>query len=472
MKHIDLTDITLRDGFKNGESVYTFKERVEIAKVLDRLGVTRIGLPPLVRGAADTMMVRTMAAVVKGSILSMPVGFTVESVDEAWSAVSTAARPELLIPVPTSSVQMEYVCHRKESGVMALITELVTRAKSYTDRVHLAVLDATRSDREILAEAIRTAVAAGATEVTLCDTAGIFLPDEMVAFAEQVMADVSELAERAIPVHVQCNDEMCVGAACSMAAVRHTAVSGICVTVGAGKTAPALADVAQILRTRGVDCGLKTGLNMTELTRSLRQVGLVEKVAGNSLSDDGTAEDVGFVLDEKDDITTVGAAIKKLGYDLSDEDVAKVFEAFRSMAEQKSGGMGAKELDAIIATVALQVPPTYRLTDYVINSGSHIAATAHIQMEKNGEAVSGVCAGSGPIDAAFLAIDQIIGYRYELDDFQIQSVTEGKEAMGSALVRLRAGGKLYSGSGISTDIIGASIRAYLNAINKIVYEEI
>ena len=470
MKRIDLTDVTLRDGFKNGESVYTFKERVEIAKVLDRLGVTRIQLPALAR-PADTMMVRTMAAVVKGSVLSLPVGFTVDSVDEAWSAVSTAAHPELLIPVPTSSVQMEYVCHRKAAGVMELITELVSRAKTHTDRVHLAVLDATRSDRDILAEAIRTGVAAGVAEVTLCDTAGIFLPDEMVAFAGDVFADVPELALKKIPVHVQCNDEMSVGAACSIAAVRHTAVSGVCVTVGTGKTAPTLSDLAQIFRTRGVDCGLQTGLNMTELNRSLRQVGLVEKVAGNSLSDEGNTEGAGFVLDEKDDIATVAAAIKKLGYDLSDEDVAKVFEAFRSMAAQKSGGLNPKELDAIIATVALQVPPTYRLTHYVINSGSHIAATAHIQMEKNGEAVSGVCAGSGPIDAAFLAIDQIIGYRYELDDFQIQSVTEGKEAMGSALVRLRAGGKLYSGSGISTDIIGASIRAYLNAINKIVYEE-
>ena len=473
MKRIDLTDITLRDGFKNGESVYTFKERVEIAKVLDRLGVTRIGLPPLSRGAADTMMVRTMAAVVKKSVLSLPVSFTVESVDEAWSAISTAAHPELLIPIPTSSVQMEYVCHRKASGVMELITELTARAKTYTDQVHLAVLDATRTDRDILTDAIRTAVAAGAAEVTLCDTAGIFLPDEMAAFAATVFEDVPELAEKGIPVHVQCNDEMCVGAAGSMAAVRHTPVSGICVTVGAGKTAPSLTDVAQIFRTRGVDCGLQSGLNMTELTRSLRQLGLVEKIAGNSLSADGDerAEDAGFVLDEKDDISAIASAVKTLGYDLSDEDVAKVYESFRSVVSQKSGGIGSKELDAIIATVALQVPPTYRLTNYVINSGSHIAATAHIQMEKNGETVSGVCAGSGPIDAAFLAIDQIIGYRYELDDFQIQSVTEGKEAMGSALVRLRAGGKLYSGSGISTDIIGASIRAYLNAINQIVYEE-
>ena len=116
-------------------------------------------------------------------------------------------------------------------------------------------------------------------------------------------------------------------------------------------------------------------------------------------------------------------------------------------------------------------PPTYKLNSYVINSGNVISASANIQMEKNGQPVSGICVGDGPIDAAFLAIEQIAGRHYELDDFQIQAVTEGREAMGSALVRLRSGGKLYSGNGISTDIIGASIKAYLNALNKIVYEE-
>ena len=122
--------------------------------------------------------------------------------------------------------------------------------------------------------------------------------------------------------------------------------------------------------------------------------------------------------------------------------------------------------------MALQVPATYQIKAYVVNNGNVISSTAQITMEKNGETMQGISIGDGPIDAAFRAIEQIVGHRYELDDFQIQSVTEGKEAMGSALVKLRADGKLYSGNGISTDIIGASIRAYINAINKIVYEEV
>ena len=148
---------------------------------------------------------------------------------------------------------------------------------------------------------------------------------------------------------------------------------------------------------------------------------------------------------------------------------SKVYEEFLRVAEKKT--VGAKELDAIVASVALQVPATYKLVSYVINNGNIISATAQITLNKNGNEVKGFSLGDGPIDAAFLAIDQIIGHHYELDDFQIQSVTEGKEALGSALIKLRSEGKLYSGKGISTDIISASIRAYLNALNKIVYEE-
>ncbi|MCR5207517.1 MAG: 2-isopropylmalate synthase, partial [Eubacterium sp.] len=137
----------------------------------------------------------------------------------------------------------------------------------------------------------------------------------------------------------------------------------------------------------------------------------------------------------------------------------------------KKKTVGAKELDAIVASAALQVPSAYKLVSYIINNGNIITASAHIVLEKDGETLESIQLGDGPIDASFIAIDSIIGSHYELDDFQIQAVTEGKEAMGSAVVKLRSGGKLYSGNGISTDIIGASIRAYLNAINKIVYEE-
>ena len=174
-------------------------------------------------------------------------------------------------------------------------------------------------------------------------------------------------------------------------------------------------------------------------------------------------------LTKNDDLPAIAAAIKKLGYDLSEEDTAKVYEAFCRVAVKKN--VTLKELEAIIASAAFQVPPAYRLVSYVINNGNLIGATAYIKLEKDGKEYEGLSAGDGPIDAALLAIEQIIGHHYELDDFQIQTVTEGREAMGSALVRLRSGGKLYSGNGISTDIIGSSIRAYMNALNKIKYEE-
>ncbi len=178
----------------------------------------------------------------------------------------------------------------------------------------------------------------------------------------------------------------------------------------------------------------------------------------------------GVTLDEGDDISEVVSVLHQMGYDLSEEDNAKVFENFQRVAAKKHF-VGTRELDAIVASSAMQVPVSYRLDNYVINSGNIITATANIMLDHNGEKIRGVGIGDGPIDAAFLAIEQIIGHHYELDDFQIQTVTEGRDAMGQALVKLRADGKVYSGNGISTDIIGASIRAYISALNKIVYDE-
>ena len=159
-----------------------------------------------------------------------------------------------------------------------------------------------------------------------------------------------------------------------------------------------------------------------------------------------------------------------LGYDLSEEDVQKVYEAFCVIAGKKEQ-VSERELDAIVASAAMQVPPTYVLDTYVITCGNTISSTAHMKLHKSGQVLEGVCVGDGPIDAAFLAIEQITGCHYELDDFQLQAVTEGREAMGQTVVKLRSNGKIYPGKGISTDIVGAGIQAYLSALNKIVYEE-
>ena len=177
-----------------------------------------------------------------------------------------------------------------------------------------------------------------------------------------------------------------------------------------------------------------------------------------------------MVLTVHDSQEQVMACVEKLGYDLSAEDALAVYEAFVRIASKKEK-VGSLELDAIVASAALQVPPTYVLDSYVINAINIATASAHVKMAKNGEMIESIVLGDGPIDAAFHAIEKIIGRRYELDGFQIQAVTEGQEAMGEAVIKLVSDGKVYSGRGISTDIIGSSIHAYINALNKIVYEE-
>ena len=179
--------------------------------------------------------------------------------------------------------------------------------------------------------------------------------------------------------------------------------------------------------------------------------------------------EAGAMLDESCTLAEISTAVKELGYDLSDEDNGKIYEEFKRVIAKKET-IGARELEAIIASAAMQVPSTFHVVNYVVNSGNIITATANLTLEKDGEQFTGVSTGDGPIDAAFHAIEQIVGHHYELDDFQVQAVTKGREAVGSALIRLRANGKLYSGNGVSTDIIGACIRAYVNALNKIVYE--
>ena len=191
----------------------------------------------------------------------------------------------------------------------------------------------------------------------------------------------------------------------------------------------------------------------------------------NSPFDNGVAEMTEEIaLTAHDNITAVLKAVEKLGYDLSEEDGAQVYEAFKAIAARRDV-ITSKELDTIVAAAAMQVPSTYVLCSYSITASNTSSSMAHMVLEKNGEKLEGVALGDGPVDAAFLAIENILGCHYELDDFQIRSVTEGREAMGETIVKLRSGGKLYSGRGTSTDIVGSSIRAYVNALNKITYEE-
>lgn len=469
MKKISLTDITLRENSKEHENSLSFKEIIETAKILDKLNVDTINIAPIINEKVDALLVRTLTSAVKKSSLSIPVGVTKESVDIAWKAISSAVKPRLCVELPLSTVQMEFNFGLKATDILPLIKDLVSRCKELCDNVEFSAVDATRSEDAFLIDALTTAIEAGATTVTICDTAGTLMPHEISAFIESLYEKTPKLNDVALAI--RCSDELSMATACSAAAI----LAGVTeINVGINSNlAPSIKNIAQLINTRGDDGGFYSDIKTTNLLRSINQIQWLTKSKGEKKSPFQTGikdvEAKEIKLDIKDDKPTLAKFINKLGYELSDEDLSKVYETFTNLAEKKS--VSTKELEAIIASTAMQVPPTYKLVSFVINSGNTINATASVHFQKNGEDLFGLAMGDGPIDASFFAIEQITGQHYELDDFQIQAVTEGREAMGSALVKLRYNGKLYSGNGISTDIIGSSILAYLNALNKIIFEE-
>ena len=469
MENLYLSDATLRLESKRAEATLSFREKLEIARSLERLRLSGVELPVIQNEKADVLLIKSIAAAVKECTLTLPCALSKEGVELAARALREAKKPCLLIAVPTSTAQMEYICHKKPDQMLAMITELVSCAKSHCKRVEFSAEDATRGEKEFLWRALNAAVSAGADVVTLCDQSDGMLPDEFEAFVADAFSSVPALKN--VLVGVQCTDALGLSAACALGAVN---AGARLVKVSSGEDGQlSLETLATILRARGVGMGLDAGLAMTELTRTAGQVRwMVSARRETATPYDNSVQrqvDETMRLGAASTRAQIESAVKKLGYDLSEEDAAKVYDAFVRIADKKD--VGEKELDAIVASAALQVPPTYTLESYVINSGNVITATAHIKLLRQGKTCQGFGLGDGPIDAAFLAIEQIMGHHYELDDFQIQAVTEGREAMGSALVRLRANGRLYSGKGISTDVIGASIHAYLNALNKILHEE-
>jgi len=290
------------------------------------------------------------------------------------------------------------------------------------------------------------------------------LPDEFACFVNEIAEKIDDIDDVNLSVLVENKNGM--AAAAGVLAVKGAAnavKTAVCDEIASLET------IATLIKNCGNSCGFKCDIKHTETGRIIKQITRITAPGTSNMQVSKVESEAVIQLDSNDDREVVAASVDSLGYDLTEEDIAKVYEEFKVIASKKR--VGAKELDAIIASVALQVPPTYKLVSYVINNGNIISSSAQIRISKLDEEFEGICIGDGPVDAAFKAIEQIIGRHYELDDFQIQTVTEGKDSMGSALVKLRENGKLYSGTGISTDILGASIRAYINALNKIVYEE-
>ena len=435
MKHISVTDTTIRQAGKAAGYTLSFREKIELAKLLDRLGVSVIELHAVENPKIDSLLIKSVASAVKESAVCVPVALDPASVSLVWAALKEAKHPRIQVPAPVSAVQMEYLAGKKPAAMLEAIRETVAAARAVCEDVEFLADDATRADPAFLAEALQTAIAAGAAGVTVCDAAGNMLPDAFGSFVRGIYEAVPQTKD--VRFGVSCSDALSMADACAVSAI----------AAGAGEIKAAaycvdtanLAHMAKLLAAKAQDFGVVSTLQFTQMNRLLSQIAWMCQTGRSQLSpfDNGVQTSSGAVLTVHDTQEAVMKMAAALGYDLSEEDGAKVYEAFCRIAAKKQT-VGEKELDAIIASAALQVPPTYRLESYVINTGNTISASAQMKLTKNGQTLSGVSLGDGPVDAAFLAIESILGRHYELDDFQIQAVTEGREAMGESIVKLIA----------------------------------
>ena len=460
MKTIYISDITLKKLVANREVSLLFREKSAIANCADALGAGVVELPPVKSVREDTIIYKTIAQNLRKATLAIPVGFTTKEVDVALECVKDAKAFRLQVELPVSTIQMEYTYHVKQSAMLEKIGELVSYAKTLCDDVEFCALDATRADADFLLSAVKTAQEKGASLVSVCDDAGVSTPNDIAVMVKAVKEAVS------VPVYVQVSNRINMAVASAFSAIAAGA-DGLKAAM-VGNDTLQVGEISDAMTVCGKQVDAALPLDTTKIHRSIDD--MKTAIHHDSYENGEVSEKKKILLDSDCTLDSVAEAAALLGYELSDSDVGNVHKALKHVCEKK-GAVGIKELEALIASTAMQAPSTYHFETYTTTSTNVSGSMSQVTLKCNDELMCGVSAGDGPIDSAFRAIEQCIGHHYELDDFQVQSVTEGKEALGSALVRLRNNGKLYSGNGTSTDIIAASIRAYINALNKIVFEE-
>ncbi len=464
MKTIRICDVTLQNSMKKAIKL-SFKDKLTIVRLLNELKVDVIKLGALSAEKEDLVFVKSIADLATNSTLCCDMGKDEESLKRAVEALKGAKNSVLCLTLPVSPVQMEYKLSKKPAKVLDYMSDMIKKAKELGAEVEVCFEDVCGSEKEFLLSAINTATDLGVKAVTISDIEGALLPDEFATFVKEIKDEI----KGDVKLSIACKNAYNLATSSLILGV----FSGACgVEVGLGDNELAsLEEFVKIVSAIGLKKKIQTNL---VTTASFRIAGEIKKCFQVEEKD---AKKV-FVAPEYEDVSIsseisdkdLKKMIKKMGYDLSSEDHGKVFDAFKLIAKKRTN-VSVKELDLIIANTAQQAPSTYSLVNYVINSGNEMISTASITLKKGSEVLYGLSKGDGPIDASFLAIESTIGHHFELDEFKVEAITEGKDAAGEAIVKLRHNGTVYVGSGISTDIVGASIRAYVNALNKIAYAE-
>ena len=390
MKKINISDITLKKLSEDRAVSLLFREKSAIAKCADEIGADVIELPAVKSPREDKIIYKTIAQNVKNAVLAIPVGFSAEDIAIAFECIKEAKKPRLQIEVPVSTIQMEYTYHVKQEKMLAKISALVKEAKTLCEDVEFSALDATRADADFLVEAAKEAQANGANLITICDNAGASTPDEIAELTAMVKEAVT------VPVYVQVSDRISMAVASAFAAIKNNADGLKCAM--AGKEVLLTGELSDAINACAAQIGAEINIDKTKIHASIDDI--TTNINNSSYDDESTvSEEKKIILDSDSTVAQVAQAAAVLGYELSDSDVGNVYKALKHVCDKK-GSVGSKELEALIASSAMQAPSTYHFETYTTTSSNASSSMSQITLKCNGEIICGVSGGDGPIDSA------------------------------------------------------------------------
>ncbi|MCX7920261.1 MAG: 2-isopropylmalate synthase [bacterium] len=497
---IIIFDTTLRDGEQSPGASLNTKEKLQIARQLAKLGVDVIEAGFPISSPGDFEAVHLIAKSVQGPTIAGLARAHPADIDRCWEAVKPAKKPRIHTFIATSDIHIEKKLRKSKEEVIDIAVKAVKRAKGYTEDVEFSCEDAARTDKDYMCDVVEAVIDAGATTVNIPDTVGYSNPFEFGQLIKYIMENVPNIKNAILSVH--CHNDLGLAVANSLAAILNGARQVECTINGIGERAgnASLEEIVMNLKTRQDFFKVTTGIKTEEIYRTSRLVSTLtgipvqpnKAIVGSNafaheagIHQDGvlkerltyeimTPESVGWkgtsmVMGKHSGRHAFKARLAELGYaDLSEEQIQKAFERFKVLADKKKT-IFDEDLIAIVEDEMAVFPETY-VFDYLhVTSGTEITPTAKVRLLKSGKPITVEAKGDGPVDAAYIAIDKITKLKPELLKYGIKSITGGTDALGEVSVTLRAKGMTISGRGSSEDIIIASAKAYLNAINKVLY---
>lgn len=501
MEQVKIFDTTLRDGEQSPGCSMNLREKIEVARCLEKMHVDIIEAGFAIASPGDFESVKTISETIRGCTIASLARSTVKDIDTAWEAVNGAADPRIHVFIATSPLHMEYKLRMSPEQVLERAGEMVAHAKKYCSNIEFSAEDATRSDPEFLKKVVERAIASGATTVNIPDTVGYTTPGEMRELIEDIKNNVKGAENVIFSVH--CHNDLGMATANALAGVLGGARQVECTVNGLGERAgnTSLEEIVMAIRTRQDVTGLTTGIDTTQIHRASQTVyniigqtaPLNKPIVGkNAFAHESgihqhgvlankktyeimTPESVGIhvnnlVLGKHSGRHAVGQRLEELGFVLSKEELDRCFEEFKVVCDKKKNITDA-DLEAIVThntnVVYEDEADGYKLDWFQMSTSNFTTATCTVSLEKDGEKKEDVALGDGPIDAAYNAIDAIIQPSpHSFDIFNIHSISEGKDTLGDVTVKVNAYDRTFTGRGLSTDIMEASINAYLKALNR------